>query len=53
YNNNNHNSDVSIDEKIAKIISNSKTSIRENGSDIIDNLPNGEYNQEKRSRTRV
>ncbi|KAF6069863.1 hypothetical protein FOB64_002570 [Candida albicans] len=47
YNNNNHNSDVSIDEKIAKIISNSKTSIRENGNDIIDNLPNGEYNQEK------
>ena len=29
YNNNNHNSDVSIDEKIAKIILNSKTSIRE------------------------
>lgn len=47
YNNNNHNSDVSIDEKIAKIILNSKTSIRENGNDIIDNLPNGKYNQEK------
>ena len=32
--------------KIAKIILNSKTSIRENGNDIIDTLPNGKYNQE-------
>lgn len=47
YNNHNHSSDVSIDEKIAKIILNSKTSIQENGNDIINDVPNGKFVQEK------